>query len=393
MEHGVLKLANGLDPSRVRSIICSTCPADPEMASRLEGHVGLGELQRREGNDPAVIWRVLRLLRQVRPDVLHTHAWGTLIEGLVAGRAARVPAIVHGEHGTLQLRPYQRRLQRWAWRRVDRVLSVSSRLAERMAHDVGFPLETIHVLRNGVDLARFEPKDRRAARTALGLRPDRLTFGTVGRLVEVKNQQLLVRAVARLVSDGEDCQLVICGEGPLRHALTERAAALGMQERVCLPGYREDVERVMAAFDVFALTSHSEGMSNTILEAMASGLPVVATRVGGADELVDDGATGLLVPAGEIDELVGALRALAEDASRRWAMGRAGRARAHDEFSLGAMLARYQDLYVQLATRRQAWPSGTFLATSEDEFAVIHRATRPTQTPQVDSALEEKREA
>src|SRR5690606_38208675 len=113
------------------------------------------ELQRRPGNDLRFVRDLYRLFRRERPHVVHTHAWGTLLEGLVAARLARVPFIVHGEHGTLQLRGYQRRLQRAAWSRVDRVLSVSSRLAERMAAETGFPADRIMTLRNGVDLSRF----------------------------------------------------------------------------------------------------------------------------------------------------------------------------------------------------------------------------------------------
>ena len=121
MEHGVVKIVNGLDRARVLSSICSTTPADPEMRLTVDPRVPVFELNRQPGNDPRALLALYRLLRRERPDILHTHAWGTLIEGLVAGRLARVPVIVHGEHGTLQLQPRQVRAQRWGWRHADQL--------------------------------------------------------------------------------------------------------------------------------------------------------------------------------------------------------------------------------------------------------------------------------
>ena len=168
MEVGITKVVNSLDPSRVSSSICSCCPGD-SLKQRLRPDIPLFEFNRRPGNDPVLVGRLYRLLRRERPHVLHTHRWATLCEGLIAARLAGIPLIVHGEHGTLETRAHNVKVQRWVWGRVDQVLSVSSRLAERMARDVGFPLERITVIRNGVDLDRFKPGDRLAARAALGL--------------------------------------------------------------------------------------------------------------------------------------------------------------------------------------------------------------------------------
>jgi sugar transferase (PEP-CTERM/EpsH1 system associated) len=347
MEHGVLKLVNGLDPRGVSSAICSTAPADPAMVRLVGADVRLFQLDRRPGNDPALVWRLYRLFRRERPHIVHTHAWGTLLEGWAAARLARVPVLVHGEHGTLQLRQRQVWAQRWGWRQADRLLSVSSRLAERMAREIGFPQDRITVIRNGVDVARFspvEPGPRLAARRSLGL-GDGVLVGTVGRLVDVKNQEGLLVAIAELRRAGLDVSGAIVGDGPLRGHLEERIAALGLVGSVRLLGHRQDIETVYAAFDVFCLPSKSEGMSNTILEAMASGLPVVATRVGGADELVLHDQTGLLVPGDSGRALVAALAELVREPARRAAFGREGRRRAVAEFSLDRMLGNYLDFY------------------------------------------------
>ena len=357
MEHGVVKLVNRLDPTRVRSAICCTTPGGA-LKALVNPSVRVHELNRRRGNDPWLVRDLYRLFRRERPHIVHTHAWGTMVEGLVAARLARVPAVVHGEHGTLQLKPRQRHVQRWGWRGADQVLSVSSRLAERLAHDVGFPLERVKTLRNGVDLARFDRIDRGKARRALGVTDDRLVLVTVGRLVQVKDHATLLEAVQRLRQDAISLQVLVAGDGPLAQPLATRAAALGIDADVRWLGHRPDVESVLAAGDVFVLSSASEGLSNTILEAMASGLPVVATRVGGADEMVLEGQTGLLVPPGDPGALAGALAALARDRDTRIAMGTAGRRRAQAEFSLEGMVTRYQDMYLELAHRKRGTPGG-----------------------------------
>lgn len=351
MEFGVVKLVNGLDRTRVHSSICSTKPVIGEMRSFVSPAVPVFELDRRAGNDPALIWRLFRLFRRERPHVIHTHAWGTLVEGLVAARMARVPFVVHGEHGTLQLRGYQARIQRWVWSRTTRVLSVSRKLAEKMTAATGFPASRILTIQNGVDFSRFSPSLRDHARAEMGLGADELVIGTAGRLVPVKDQANLVDALAMLRDKGVRFKALIAGEGPLREALEARITTRGLTGCVRLLGQRPDIERVYAALDIFVLSSRSEGLSNTILEAMASGLPVVATNVGGAEELVNDGRTGLIVAPGDSAALSAALAQLAIDPVRRREMGLAARAKAESGFSMERMLCDYESLYLGLAAR------------------------------------------
>lgn len=354
MEFGVVKLVNGLNPRRIRSTICSTRPAGDNMKRLVSSDVRVIELRRRDGNDPRLVWELFRVFRRERPNIVHTHAWGTLLEGLIAARLARVPVVIHGEHGTLQLQPRQRVVQRHAWGRVDRLLSVSSRLSERMAREIDFPIDRITTIRNGVDLSRFGRITRDDARAALGVPQDAIVVGTVGRLVPVKDQAGLLEAVATLRTQGPQPTVLIAGEGPLRDTLASRITALGLQDHVRLLGHRPDVERVLAALDLFVLSSSSEGLSNTILEAMATGLPVVATAVGGADELVADGESGLLVPPRDPAALAAALGHMLRSPETLVAFGRAGRARVESMFDLAATIQRYEDLYREaLAYRRR----------------------------------------
>jgi sugar transferase (PEP-CTERM/EpsH1 system associated) len=346
MEMGVVKLVNGLDPALVRSSICSTTPAG-EIKALVQPSVPVFELSRRAGNDLRIVAALYRVFRRERPHVVHTHAWGTLFEGLVAARAAGVPVVVHGEHGTLQLRAHQRWLQRMGWTAADRVLSVSSVLAERMSATTGFPARRITTIRNGVNLERFHVARHDGARAALGLPQEARIVGTVGRLVAVKDQVTLVDAVAELGRSGVAATLVIAGDGPERGRIEARAAERGVDLR--LLGYRPDVEQVLAALDVFVLSSISEGLSNTILEAMAAARPVVATRVGGAEEMIADGVTGILVPPSDAATMGAALRrVLAADDSGA-GMGAAARQRVETEFTLTGMMQRYERMYTEVA--------------------------------------------
>jgi sugar transferase (PEP-CTERM/EpsH1 system associated) len=350
MELGVVKLVNGLDGSRVRSSICSTTAATQAVKALVSSDVPIFELERRSGNDPKLVWHLYRLFRSQRPDIVHTHAWGTLVEGLIAARLARVPIVVHGEHGTLQQRPYQLAIQRWAWGRADQVLSVSYRLAERMAAVTAFPVSRLRTIQNGVDTSRFGRVDRLEARRRLALPLEAVIVGTAGRLVPVKDHANFIDALARLRTRQEGLMAVISGDGPLRAELEARAAERQLTGRVTFLGHRSDIEDVFAALDVFVLPSRSEGMSNTILEAMASGRPVVATHVGGADELVEHGRTGLLVPPADSEALAEALAALTTEPGLRARMADAARLKAERAFSLRRMLLDYQALYVTLAT-------------------------------------------
>ena len=350
MEVGITKLVNALDPSRVASSICSCCPGD-SLKERLRPDIPLYEFNRRKGNDLRLVGQLYRLMRQIRPQIVHTHRWATLCEGLLAARLAGVSFVIHGEHGTLETRSHNVRVQRWVWNRVDQVLSVSSRLAERMSREVGFPLDRIKVIRNGVDLERFTLRNRAEARAAFGIADEDLVIGTVGRLVPVKDQATLLHALAQLRDEGLSFTALIAGTGRLRDELTALADRLRLSN-VRFLGNRDDVHRVLGAFDVFVLSSLSEGLSNTIQEAMATGLPVVATDVGGADELVQRDRTGLLVPSGDPRALADAIGRMCRDRQTRERMGGAGRLRAEALFTLSGMIHDYERLYVELAAQR-----------------------------------------
>ena len=351
MEVGVTKLVNGATLDRVRADVCSFTPVG-RFRERLAPHVRLFELERRSAFDWRLVNQLRRLLVRERFDVVHTHHWGTLCEGWAAARLAGVPHIVHGEHGTMESRPRNLKVQRFVWGRMDRVLSVSERLADRMARDVGFPRERIQTIRNGLDLEQWGAGERDRTRAALGAAPDDVLVLAVGRLVPVKNHALLISAFAQARKGVARCRLLIAGDGPLRADLEAQVRSLGLESCVTLLGERRDIPDLLAACDVFVLSSDSEGMSNTIIEAMAAGRAVVATNVGGNSELVVDDETGLLVDRGDSEGMAAALAALSADCAKREAMGTAGRARARREFGVSAMLQSYEQLYLDVVGGR-----------------------------------------
>ena len=355
METGVMKLVMGCDPSRIVSDVCTLEPARA-FTDLFSGDSVLHELSRRSALDLGLVRGLAAVMRRRAVDVVHTHAWGTLVEGRIAARLAGVRHVIHGEHGTLETRPRNVTVQRHTWRHVDRLLAVSDELARRMVTIVGIEKERIHVIPNGVDLALFGGEARDAARRRLGLPLDTTIVLALGRLVEVKNYAMLLHAAALLPRNGRPWKILIAGEGPLRADLEQRMTNLEL-DSIELLGHRADTPALLAACDIFALTSHSEGMSNTILEAMAAGRPVVATRVGGNPELVREGVTGLLVTSNNAGQLAAALGTLAGAPERARDMGSAAREIAASEFSVERMIDRYSAVYEAVAGRSVACAS------------------------------------
>jgi glycosyltransferase involved in cell wall biosynthesis len=210
------------------------------------------------------------------------------------------------------------------------------------------------VIHNGVDTRRFEPNGeaRSATRKELGLPQDSFVVGTVGRLVPIKDHQTLLNAAALLIERGADVRVLLVGSGPERENL-QRQATNALEGRVCFVGDSSRVPQMLNAMDVFVLPSLKEGMSNTLLEAMASGLPVLATNVGGNPEIVENDVNGCLFTPGDAQWLASKLHLLAHSPALIHQLGTAARNRAIESFSLSRMLETYRSFYLELAARRQ----------------------------------------
>jgi glycosyltransferase involved in cell wall biosynthesis len=268
----------------------------------------------------------------------------------------------HGNRGDLLAGGRRRRLgRRLASLLVDRIVIVSDDLHRSMRSDLAVRAAKLRVIRNGVDAELFRPPpERDVLRRRLGFAADDLLVGTTGRLEEVKNQQLLIEAAARLVPKYPRLRIVLVGDGGRRAALEELRGRLGLERRVVFAGACDDVPAWLGVLDVFALPSHAEGTSVALLEAMAVGLPVVATRVGGSPDLVEDGACGRLTPPGDADALARALDGLLASPQLRREYGGAARARACERHTVERTVADYRTLYESLApTPAWARPSAS----------------------------------
>lgn len=371
--HVLYRLDTGGMEHMLVTLINQTCQRYRHAVICLEGYGALrNEIQRddvtcvsldkKSGKDWRCYFRLWRVLRNLRPDLVHTYNIGAVDVAPVA-RLAGVRHVVHAERGRDaadprgELRKY-RLLRRWLLPFIDRYLAVSCDLQNWLIEKVGIPSSRVLCIPNGIDAAAFAAiRNETDARPLLGsfAPPGTVLIGTVGRLDAVKDQAGLIAAFRvlceTLPEERASLRLVVVGDGSQRAALESQVANENLSTQVRLLGNRNDVVELLAELDVFALSSIAEGMPGVVLEAMASGLPVVATDVGGVSEVVVAGVTGTLVAASDPQGLAGALADYVLDDGLRTSHGRAGRERAATQFSLQTMLSRYTDLYDGLLNR------------------------------------------
>ena len=369
-ERLVIEICRHLTGAIQSSVCCLDQPG--EWAAELAAlDIPVDSLSRQAGFRPALALELARVLKDRRIDVVHCHHYSPYVYGLLATVIHPRVRLVFTEHGRLSdAAPSRKRkivnpvLARWP----ARLYAVSADLKRHMVAE-GFPAQRLDVIYNGI-AAGERPKraQRESARLALGVPQDAYVVGTVGRLDPVKNLSSLLRAHGALVRDHPDARLVIVGDGPEFGALQAEAGSLGLGGAVTFTGYRSDVRAIMPAFDVYANTSTYEGVSLTILEAMAAALPVVATNVGGNPEVVVDHETGRLV-AGHDRTIAVALLDLARNPLQRHAMGDAGRWRVKRHFSIERMVQQYAGVYLGARSAANATPPAMTPASCEPTAA------------------------
>ncbi len=358
LENGMVNIINRMPPERYRHLILCLTQAS-EFAGRITAPgVDIRELGKRDGHSFSLYFKLWRVLRELRPSIVHTRNLATLeaqLPAFFAGGAKRV----HGEHGRdlFDLHGTNRKynlLRRAIRPLVHRYVAVSRDLEEWLRETVGANPRRIRQIYNGVDRRLFSPRAQiRPALAPPGFLPDdALVFGTVGRLAGVKDQATLVRAFAHMIESVPDARrqarLVIAGDGPDRDEIHELVDQKGISALTWLAGDRSDIPAIMRLLDVFVLPSLGEGVSNTILEAMASGLPVVATRVGGNPELVTAGENGQLVPPADPLAMATAMAAYLSDPMLAERQGRAGRQRVEQTFNWDRCVQSYLAVYDEL---------------------------------------------
>ena len=361
LENGIVNLINHMPADRYRhAIVCLQGYTDFHKRLK-QDNVEIYDMAKLDGHDLGLYVRLFRIFRQLRPAIVHTRNLSALETQVVAALAG-VRGRVHGEHGRDIYDLYGKNRKYILLRKLVRpfvghYIAVSKDLQNWLTDTVGVKRGRTSQIYNGVDNIRFHPSQ--TPREHLGppgfFGDNSIVIGSVGRMAAVKDYPNLVRAFLRLLqldpSRRDHLRLLIAGDGANRAACLELLGQRGADHLAWLPGERTDIPELMAAMDIFVLPSLGEGISNTILEAMATGLPVIATSVGGNLELVHEGATGFLVPPADSDAMAQALLNYVDDADQRHAHGRAARDIIDCQFSMDAMVQGYLSVYDRILER------------------------------------------
>lgn len=344
MENGVVNTLGLINRARFEPSICCLERLGP-LARRVK-ETKIFNMKKNSGFSLRLLFKLITLLNNEKIDIVHTHCWATLVYGFMAAKIARVPFVVHGEHGTFNLDP-PRRL--FAYKlfisHVNSLLTVSQSLTDEIRKLSKKDLN-INTIVNGVDTDLFYPQDSKALKKKLGLKTDDMVIGSVGRLESVKNYKLLIRCVAQI--DNPLVKGVLIGDGSLRTELKNLVKNLGLTDRFIFLGERHNIRELIGLFDIFVLCSFSEGLSNTILEAMSSGIPIVVSEVGGNLELVEDNKNGISFESNNLSALKKAITDLLSDPVRLNAMGRNGRHTVLTRHSIKGMVEKYEKGYLSL---------------------------------------------
>jgi sugar transferase (PEP-CTERM/EpsH1 system associated) len=357
MERGLLNIINFSRQERFRHVIMCLTEAG-EFARQLRPpSCRVIEFRKKPGNDIRLALRIARSARECGVNILHARGWPTLLETAFAARLAGIDATIYGFHGKTAselagLGMMRRTAQAVALRSYDRVVTLNQRMRADLAAESYLPESRIQVIANGVDLEAFQPREDRAAlRARFGLPSNRFIIGNIARLDPVKNHEVIFSALSRFRTRAERPYFVIVGEGEHRTVLERCIRQLDLEEDVRLMGYSNRIAELLNCMDVYVQSSLYEGFSNTILEAMACGLPIVATDVGGTADLFSDGQEGYLFHEKDDRALALALSTLQIDPKKREVMGEAARNRAREEFSIESMVRAYEEMYSSVVSK------------------------------------------
>lgn len=357
LENGVVNLINHMPQGAYRHVVISLTEITDFRKRITRDDVEFIALNKSPGHSLWIYPQLFRLFREMRPAIVHTRNLGAL-ELAVPAWAAGVPVRIHGEHGR-DVGDLDGESKKYQWVRrayrpfVTHFIALSKDLEHYLVSKVGTPQGKIQQIYNGVDAVRFHQSECRLPIEGCPFVDSSFwLIGTVGRMQTVKDQRTLVRAFVRALVHAPELRnslrLVMIGDGPLRREVQVIANEAGAGDLVWAPGERSDIPAVLRGLDCFVLPSLAEGISNTILEAMASGLPVIATDVGGNRELISVGQTGRLVPAADVDAMAARIVEYARNREQARQHGRAGRKAVEDRFSLDSMVSQYHGLYDRL---------------------------------------------
>ena len=362
LEKQAFLLATGLDSIRFDVTVVSLTQGGPWAAALAAAGIQVEQLERRGRRDWRRLLRLVRLFRDLRPDLVYSFNYETNAYARLAGLAASVPILITGVRGTYVSAMYDW-LERLLIKFTECVVCNAESLRSDLIDRVGLPAEKVIVIPNGAEVPPLPgPAGRAAARSALGIEGEDCLVGAVARLDPVKDLGMLVRAADLCRQTGTQVRFCVIGGGPEEAALREDIRRRGLADRFILAGENPAASSLLAGFDIFVQTSRSEGLPNTVMEAMAAGLSCVCTNVGGCPELVGEGTTGYLVPVGDEKVLAARIVELARDPAGRSRMGRAGREVIETRFSVARLVSRTERLFDRLIAAKDSAVRGRRLA-------------------------------
>jgi len=356
LEKCVVDLVNGIDRNRFEPIICCLASSGPAADKIWRNNIQIFEMKKRSGNDILLPFRLALLFRKKKVAIVHSGNWGTMFEAYVGSKIAGVPTIIHMEQGMelddLERLPRYKRFLRGLTKRVcslgiKKIVTVSSDLKEYVHRTTQIRKSKIEVIHNSVDTQRYarQQSQRAKVRAQFGLKSNDILIGSVGRLAEVKSYSTLIKAMQTVVSTCPRTRLFIVGDGPLRKQLQSQIHELALEKCVVLLGQRGDIPELLGAMDIYVLPSIFEGISISILEAMAAGLPVVATNVGGNPEILLNGKTGYLVEPRNPHAIADKLITLSQNEQIRGMFSREAVKKVNEVFHSRVMVSAYSRLY------------------------------------------------
>jgi len=313
-------------------------------------------LHKPAGLDFSLPFRLAKVLKRRNISLIHTHNTGAYLYGAIAAKLAKVPVIIHTEHGRdfpdkRRLMLAERILSLW----TSKIIAVSHDLKNSLVECENISPGKIIVIPNGIDLDLFQDYSQEIVnkkRSEMGLNPDDFIIGNIARLAPIKDHKHLIKAFKIVLREVHNAKLIIVGNGPLREELFDYSNNLGLSKKIFFLGERKDIPELLATLDVFVLSSQNEGISLTLLEAMAAKRPVVATTVGGNKEIVEDGITGYLVPPENSEKLAKAIVNVAANSKAALQMGIFARERVRQKYSLEKMVERYREVYEKCLAER-----------------------------------------
>ena len=362
-EKVVARTATHLSKDRYRVLVSCLYGPGPVAGEIRAASIPVMDLEAQSKWDLRVVYRLFRLLKRENIQILHSHLFHANLLGRIAGKMAGVPIVISTRHSVDIGGRGREWINRWTKRWTDVTIAVSDQACEAERRWSGTKSGEIVTIYDGIKTEAFERADLQESKELkrkLGIESDAPVIGMIARFHRAKGHSYLMEAMPYILDQFPKAKVLLIGGGELRPTIKEKVQKLGLTDSIIFTGIRQDIPRILSALDLFVLPSLWEGLGIAILEAMAAGLPVVATRVGGIPEVVEDRVTGLLVPPRDPEALAKAIIALLQDRERAKDMGRAGRERVEKHFSVERMVQQTEALYEELIGEKMGleWTEG-----------------------------------